>query len=77
MPRAALPPALKALNAGISLPPDLIRRLSREAFGRNQSKSALAQEIFRRHFQRQQRQAVRRIPAAGLLEAEPGPKPSR
>jgi len=60
MARAPLPESQRALNAGISLPPELIQALSREAFGQGKSKSALAQEIIRQHFQRLKRNETRR-----------------
>ena len=60
MARAPLHESQRALNAGISLPPELIQALSKEAFGLGKSKSALAQEIIRQHFQRLKRNAARR-----------------
>ena len=60
MPNRLIPDSQKALNAGISLPPDLIRVLSRTAFGQGRSKSALAQEILRQHFARAQRMKGKR-----------------
>jgi len=60
MPNPPIPDSQKALNAGISLPPDLIRVLSKTAFGQGRSKSALAQEILRQHFARARRNEKRR-----------------
>jgi hypothetical protein len=52
MARVKIPETEKAKSSGISLPPDLLKRLRKRAFDLEVSKSRLAQDIFNAYFKR-------------------------